>query len=48
MWQAKKNETRGAKSSIASPAASAASTYAIAWLSVKAISSAAVAPASRM
>ena len=48
MWQAKKNETRGAKSSIARPAASAASTYATAWLSVKAISSAAVAPASRM
>ena len=48
MWQAKKNDRRGAKSSTASPASSAACTYAMPSASVNAISCAAVAPASRM
>ncbi len=45
---AKKNDRRGAKSSIASPRSTAASQYAIASASVNASSWAAVAPASRM
>ena len=48
MWHAKKNESRGAKSSIFRPASSAACTYAMPFASVNAISCAAVAPASRM
>ena len=44
----KKNDSRGAKSSTASPAANAASTYAMPSASVKAISCAGVAPASAM
>ena len=48
MWQAKKNDRRGANRSMSSPASSAAFTYAMALASVKAISWAAVEPASRM
>jgi hypothetical protein len=48
MWQAKKNDSRGAKSSRARPASSAACTYAMPSASVNAISCAAVDPASRM
>ena len=44
----KKNDSRGAKSSTAKPAASAASTYAIPSAKVKATSCAGVAPASAM
>ena len=48
MWHAKKNDRRGAKSSTARPASTAAWTYAIPFASVNAISWAAVEPASRM
>jgi hypothetical protein len=48
MWQAKKKESRGAKSSMARPASSADCTYAMAFASVNATSCTAVAPASRM
>ena len=48
MWHAKKNDSRGANEASSSPAAIAASTYAIPFASVNAISCAAVAPASRM
>ncbi len=48
IWQAKKNETRGAKRSTSSPASIAACTYAIPSASVNATSCTAVAPASRM
>ncbi len=48
MWHAKKKDTRGANSSSAKPASSAACTYAIAFASVNATSCTAVAPASRM
>ena len=48
LCEAKKNETRPAKSSMSSPASIAAWTYAMPFASVKAISSWAVAPASRM
>jgi hypothetical protein len=45
---AKKNDSRGAKRSIGSPAASAPSTYSIMFAKVNASSCAAVEPASRM
>ena len=48
MWQAKKNETRGANRSTSSPASIAACTYAMPSASVNATSCTAVAPASRM
>jgi hypothetical protein len=48
MWLLKKNDRRGAKSSTANPAATAASTYANPFASVNASSCAAVDPASRM
>jgi hypothetical protein len=48
MWALKKNDSRGANVSIGSPAASPSSTYAKPSASVKASSSAAVEPASRM
>ena len=48
MWHAKKNESRGAKSSISRPASRAACTYAMPSARVNAISCAAVEPASRM
>ena len=45
---AKKNESRGAKLSMASPAPSARATYSIVFAKVNASSCTAVAPASRM
>jgi hypothetical protein len=48
LWAFQKNERRGANASIARPAATAASTYAIPLASVKASSWTAVDPASRM
>ncbi len=48
LWAAKKNDSRGANVSIASPAASARGTYSIAFAKVNASSCTAVAPASRM
>ena len=48
MWQAKKNDSRGANWSTGRPAAIAASAYAIPSARVNATSSAAVPPASRM
>ena len=44
MWQAKKNDRRGATSSTSSPASSAACTYAMPFASVNATSCTAVAP----
>ncbi len=48
LWALKKNDRRGPKRSTSSPAASAASTYAMPLASVKATSCTAVEPASRM
>ena len=48
MWALKKNDRREAKSSIARPRSSAASTYSRALARVKATSWTAVEPASRM
>jgi hypothetical protein len=48
MWQAKKNDSRGANSSMAWPASRAAWTYEMALARVKATSCTAVHPASRM
>ena len=48
LWLLKKNDSRGAKSSIASPRSSAQRTYSSPSARVKASSCAAVEPASRM
>ena len=48
MRATKKNDSRGAKSSTSSPAATAARTYSMPSASVNAISCAGVAPASAM
>ena len=48
LWQAKKNESRGAKSFTSSPASTAAFTYVMPSARVNATSCTAVEPASRM